>query len=144
MTIKHTEGPWYVVYEDDPDHLPTYFPQVLAENYCVVGSEGMYGYAPSTKQLNNNATLNKTKQNLPDLRFVIHWLKTGRSVEEAITELEICQQIIDAYKPAMVIPEGYVLISEAVLESWGKLQEVKAMTKIPCSGEELIKTLEGI
>lgn len=122
--------------------IPFDHPNFLGVKAAV--SRGMYGYAPLTKQLNDNATVKEhemTKQNLPDLRFVIHWLKTRRSVEEAITELEICQKTIDAYKPP-TIPEGYVLISEDVLELWGKLQEVKAMARIPCSGEELIKPLE--
>lgn len=40
---KHTPGPWYVEVGNDPSAWANYFPKVVAENYIVVGTEGMYG-----------------------------------------------------------------------------------------------------
>lgn len=39
---KHTPGPWRVVV-DDTDSQVTGFPCIEANNYTVVGCEGMYG-----------------------------------------------------------------------------------------------------
>lgn len=40
---KHTPGPWSIEVGNDPSDWANYFPKVLAENYTVVGTEGMYG-----------------------------------------------------------------------------------------------------
>jgi hypothetical protein len=41
---KHTPGPWWVEVNEESEQGADTWPNIMSENYEVVGNEGMYGH----------------------------------------------------------------------------------------------------